>query len=1103
MSAATALSHPNSNVHAGQISNGVRPSTNGAGDRQFAHIKDLQAAAESGYDRNSSIAKLLQDAERGLNQAKTMNDFRRPDMAFVEYLRASTIVMEVIPRHRDRVDFDISHPEGKQKLNVLLKRVHAMNEQYTNIKVIIVHNNQRHGTLPLGYAKAGSTSQTQSQGERRMDNGQQTNTRHSIPPRVRPVPSPKPDNLHGRALSLANPGTNGTSDFDALTDRFAKLSNSQIDTIGTSNLGASRLDTRISDVLPPVLEPVPEHSNGRPSFDRLSSTNSIHARLHGPRGMPDNGPSAPSRLNTDFVLPQEPKATYSPARNMQTTGNIALPRHSARSLASNPVRRSSMVVSSSASSTAPNGSSSSSDYFPVTAAKVATSDKVQRRQGMIIPTETRIQAKMLYDYLERYNILLIDLRSRQEYDEGHVFARNVLCIEPISITQGMSADELLESMVVSPDVEQEMFFNRDKYDLVIYYDNNTSSATYLERPSNDAETKLKFLHESLFDFNQEKPLHRPPILLIGGIEAWVDLIGHQALVTSNTAAQVKQGRPLQRRPLATAVANGNSQLRIPKRRMRDYNPLDPEEEKSWRERARAESVVLPMTLPEPIVDDGSDTDVRPTFDGDDETGTAIRDFNARFPEAGSLDRHAFASVQPTRAPPEVPAKVPLYPTAPPVSHYPVVPVRPPPAAARVSYMGVSDRAVSASSLNSRTASGAPYIPPKYLAANFRLPRVGLTNFGNTCYMNSTIQALLATTPLSSYFLEDDFKASLQRENWRANSKGVMAELYSNLIRSLWKDDVSYIRPTTFRKFCGRSLQRFESDGEQQDAKDFLDFLLDCLHEDLNENWDKAPLRQLTDAEEANRERMPKLYVAKTEWGRYIHRDFSFINKLLGGQHLSKLTCTTCGFTSSKYEAFTSISVEIPTDVPKFGNGRFPTLQDCLKSYCTEELLNKDEMWNCPHCKTQREATKRITITRVPQFLIIHFKRFASFGSSARKVRTPVDFPLENLDLGPYTLPQPGPEDLKLIAARYGPDILKYDESMTPPYLYDAYAVVRHIGQTMQSGHYITAAKDRARKQWRWFNDTRVSDFNPSDLRGSQSLQNEEAYIVFYERKVER
>ena len=350
----------------------------------------------------------------------------------------------------------------------------------------------------------------------------------------------------------------------------------------------------------------------------------------------------------------------------------------------------------------------------------------------------------------------------------------------------MSADQLLERMVISPDIEQDMFMNRDKFDLVVYYDGQTQSNMFLTRPLNDAQARLKYLHEALYDFNQEKPLRHPPILLIGGIDAWADLVGMQALAMSNTAANVKLGRPIQRRPVNGA---GAAQIRNPKRRLRDYNPLDDEEERKWRERARAESVVLPAP-PTPMGEDGQTSEEQD--DGDDEPSSAIREFLERFPEAGSLERHAFGPLQPVRVPPEPPSKVPIppskvplsqYPAAPPVSAYPSAPARPAPAAPRMSYTGVSDRAGSQNTPQ-RGSSLAPYIPAKYLATNLRLPKTGLYNFRFTCYMNATLQALSATTPLSIFFLDDTFHNILQRENWKG-TKGVLPELYSNLVRSLW------------------------------------------------------------------------------------------------------------------------------------------------------------------------------------------------------------------------------------------------------------------------------------------------------------------------------
>lgn len=791
--------------------------------------------------------------------------------------------------------------------------------------------------------------------------------------------------------------------------------------------------------------------------------------------MPNSGAVPRLPLDTQFAaaMPKPPEATYSPARNMQFSGDIKPPRSTARSIVGTGGRNSSAM--SSASAYAPGADGEDADYFPRVPSGQPPAAP-QRSTSVHAQREIRIGAERLYDYLKMHSILLIDVRNRDEFDDGHIYTQSVICIEPTALRKDMSAEDLQDSLVLSPESEQNMFFNRDRYDLVVYYDQSTSSDRFLTRPSTDSERKLRYLYDALLEYNHEKPLQRPPILLMGGLDNWADLVGDQALKRTNTAAKVKASRPVRRVP----VASSTSKLYVPKRRLRDYNPLDAEEERKWRERARVESIVV---------------DQRSSLDEGDESAQvedaatsypSIEEFNQRFPNAGQLQHRTLMTAQPQSvfARPQVPS----YPSPAPPSAVPSAPSRPAPALPRMSYSGVSDhRSVSQQSTGS--AELPAYVPSKHLPANVRLPRTGLVNFGVTCYMNATIQALSATTPLTLFFLDDRFKAQVQRDNWKG-SKGVLPELYANLVRSVWKGDVEAIRPTTLRSFCARLNSEWGIE-RQQDAKEFFDFLVDCLHEDLNVNWSRNHLRALTTEQEAIRETWPKSLVCETEWGRYTHREQSYLTTLFAGQHASRLRCTTCHFTSTTYEAFYSISVEIPTT----GVGN---IQDCLASYCKEERLSGDEVWKCPRCNKEREATKKITITRAPQFLVVHFKRFsAGRGETARKVRTPIDFPLRNLDLEPYMLPQPTEAEKRLIAKDHGPP--KPDPSMTPPYRYDAYAVMRHLGTTLTAGHYICMARDRARNCWRQFNDTNVGDFDPDRLSERDRLQNEMAYIVFYQR----
>lgn len=1108
MSAAASFPTPPSGPP-GALKGDPRPNgfnNTGGGEKAYDHIQDLQARAQDGYDPDQPVAKLLSVAQQSIQQARFLIDARRPDLAYVEYLRSYEIAVTVLPKHGTVHDLDTEQTKQYRKI---MGELNAMNTQFMGIKGIIENNNKRSGVLPKNYQVLSGHARSQSESQReyamkapypQSNGGNSTMNGLGVrnggtPPKVKPSVSPKPESLHGRALSQASGRPNGN---DALNDRFARL---RMASGGGGDPGRpSSRGSNASIQSSPVTMPTAADYNGRTSFDALTKSNTISGRPQGPRGMPNGGPSIPAKLplDTQFAtsMPKAPSPTYSPARNMQTTGNIAPPRHSARSLASNDVRRTSGTMTpSSASARAPNGSRDSGDYFPSTApdGAILGSAPRLRRASAQGPRQTRCSAERLFDYIPRYTVLLIDVRSRAEFDQGHIFSSSCMCVEPMSLRQGMSAEQLAESLVLSPDGEPEMFDNRHEFDLVVYYDGDTQSEGYLDGPQTEREAKLKYLHEALWDYNQEKPLREAPMLLIGGIDAWTDLVGQQALQQSNTLSKVKLGRPLQRRPAVTA--HGSSSFRLPKRRVQDFAPLGQDEEKAWLERARQESVSAPQP---PVIEetdgDGSAEEEQGRAAAIESFNQLQESFNQRFPDPSAIDMQSgFMRDQlPRRTPPVPPAKVPAYPTAPSPSQYPQAPTRPAPAAPRMSYTGVSDRAVSQNTPTGRSDGMVPYIPPKLRPHSMTLPRTGLINFGVTCYMNSILQALSATTPLTALFLQDDFKRSKQA-NWKG-SKGVLPELYSNLMRSLWKGDVSSIKPTTFKNFCGR-LNASWTGAAQQDAKEFFDFLVETLHQDLNTNWNKSILRELTPAQEAAREQMPKFLASKREWSRYLHREYSSVSELFGGQTMSHLRCLTCGFVSTTWEFFTSISVEIPPS----GSA---TLAQCLSQFCREEKISGAEAWRCPRCKEFRDATKRITITRAPTYLVIHFKRFSisGYNNDLRKVHTVIDFPLRNFSLDPWMLPPPQPSEQKRIQHSALPEELRPELSMTPPYTYDAYAVLKHIGSNITSGHYTTAAKDRAkgRERWMLYNDTQVLGLDP-ERGGRDRLQDREAYIVFYER----
>lgn len=251
-----------------------------------------------------------------------------------------------------------------------------------------------------------------------------------------------------------------------------------------------------------------------------------------------------------------------------------------------------------------------------------------------------------------------------------------------------------------------------------------------------------------------------------------------------------------------------------------------------------------------------------------------------------------------------------------------------------------------------------------------------------------------------------------------------------------------------------------STNDQQDAQEFLEFLLDGLHEDLNPNANRTKLKTLTEEEERKRETMPVQLASQIEWRRYTHQNNSAIVNWIQGQLASKLRCLTCGTTSTTYTPFMSLTIPIPHTNSKF------SLYDCLQEFTKEEILDGDDAWNCNVCKQPRKATKELTITRLPMVLIIHLKRFATRGRWGDKLNTLIEFPLVKLDLTKYVPPPLENQPT--------------DHETTPPFIYDLYGVVNHYG-TLSGGHYTSYVKDSYKDAWNSFDDSKATTVDESTV----------------------
>ncbi|XP_056158085.1 ubiquitin carboxyl-terminal hydrolase 19 [Lampris incognitus] len=180
---------------------------------------------------------------------------------------------------------------------------------------------------------------------------------------------------------------------------------------------------------------------------------------------------------------------------------------------------------------------------------------------------------------------------------------------------------------------------------------------------------------------------------------------------------------------------------------------------------------------------------------------------------------------------------------------------------------------------------------------------GLVNLGNTCFMNSVIQSLSNTRELRDYFHDRAFESEINCNN-PLGTGGRLAIGFAVLLRALWKGTHHAFQPSKLKAIVASKASQFTGYA-QHDAQEFMAFLLDGLHEDLNRIQNK-PYTETVDSDG----RLDEV-VAEEAWQRHKMRNDSFIVDLFQGQFKSKLVCPMCSKVSITFDPFLYLPVPLP------------------------------------------------------------------------------------------------------------------------------------------------------------------------------------------------
>uniref|UniRef100_A0A8C7IP06 Ubiquitin carboxyl-terminal hydrolase n=1 Tax=Oncorhynchus kisutch TaxID=8019 RepID=A0A8C7IP06_ONCKI len=373
-----------------------------------------------------------------------------------------------------------------------------------------------------------------------------------------------------------------------------------------------------------------------------------------------------------------------------------------------------------------------------------------------------------------------------------------------------------------------------------------------------------------------------------------------------------------------------------------------------------------------------------------------------------------------------------------------------------------------------------------LASAMEMP-CGLTNLGNTCYMNATVQCLRSVPEL---------KGALGRYTGALRSSGasVPSQYITAALRDLYKimdKTSSSIHPIILLQFLHIAFPQFAEKGDQGQY----------LQQDANECWLQMMrvLQQMLEPQDTDSPMETESGAAKK----------NFIDQYFGVEFETTMKCT------ESEDEEPAKGKESQLQLSCFINQEVKYLATGLRLVSSTTATHNHMHRNTDTCTSK--------VSRLPAYLTIQMVRFfyKEKESVNAKVLKDVKFPLM-LDV--YELCTSGLQE-KMVAVRskfkeiedkklekqsqkrkvgdepkevkYEPFSFADDLGSNNSGYYDLQGVLTHQGRSSSSGHYVAWVK-RKEDEWVKFDDDKVSVVSPEDiLRLSGGGDWHIAYVLLY------
>jgi len=331
---------------------------------------------------------------------------------------------------------------------------------------------------------------------------------------------------------------------------------------------------------------------------------------------------------------------------------------------------------------------------------------------------------------------------------------------------------------------------------------------------------------------------------------------------------------------------------------------------------------------------------------------------------------------------------------------------------------------------------------------------GLTNLGNTCFLNSSIQVLNHTYEL----IELVNSEKTERISRKKIPDTVIVKEWKDLWKIMWTN-TGVVSPNKFvynvHKLALEKNREIFTGWAQNDMPEFLLFTIECMHNSLARSVNmniKGDVKSPVDKLAVECYRMLQASYEK---------EYSEIMDLFYGIYVSEITSVDNSIKHSvKAENFFILDLPI--------SNADTTLYGCFDAFTQYETMEGDNAWMNEATGQKETVKKGITFWNFPKILVITMKRFSPCGRFKRNEL--IDFPIETLDLSKY--------------------VSGYNKHQ---FKYDLYGVCNHSGNVM-GGHYTSFVKC-ASGDWIHYNDTNVTV-----VKNPREIVSPMAYCLFYRKK---